>query len=55
MKDEKVNDKLENITGSGIPVTIKGKDYKLGIFNTRDLADFTQYIKGNRIKLVQKP
>jgi len=54
MKDEKVNDKLENITGSGIPVTIKGKDYKLGIFNTRDLADFTQYIKGNRIKLVQK-
>ena len=54
MKDEKVNDKLENITGSGIPVTIKGKDYKLGIFNMRDLADFTQYIKGNRIKLVQK-
>ena len=52
MKEEK--DKLENITGSGIPVTIKGKDYKLGIFNMRDLADFTQYIKGNRIKLVQK-
>ena len=54
MKEEKEKDKLENITGSGIPVTIKGKDYKLGIFNMRDLADFTQYIKGNRIKLVQK-
>ena len=54
MKEEEEKDKLENITGSGIPVTIKGKDYKLGIFNMRDLADFTQYIKGNRIKLVQK-
>jgi len=51
---EKENDKLEDITGSGLPITIKGKEYKLGIFNMRDLADFTQYIKGNRIKLVQK-
>ena len=50
---EKDKDKLENITGSGIPVTIKGKDYKLGIFNMRDLADFTQYIKGQRIKIIQ--
>jgi len=53
MKEEKDKDKLENITGSGIPVTIKGKDYKLGIFNMRDLADFTQYIKGQRIKIIQ--
>ncbi len=47
------NDKLENITGSGIPITIKGKEYKLGIFNMRDLADFRQYIKGQRIKIIQ--
>ena len=50
---DKVNDKLENITGSGISVTIKGKDYKLGIFGMRDLADFRQYIKGQRVKIIQ--
>ena len=54
MKDEKVKDKLENIIGSGLPITIKGKDYKLGIFNMRDLADFKQYIKGQRIKIIQR-
>ena len=53
MKEEKENDKLEDITGSGLPITIKGKEYKLGIFNMRDLADFTQYIKGQRIKIIQ--
>lgn len=47
-------DKLENIVGSGVPVTIKGKEYKMGIFNMRDLADFRQYIKGQRIKVVQE-
>ena len=47
------DDKLENITGSGIPITIKGKEYKLGIFGMRDLADFRQYIKGQRIKVIQ--
>ena len=46
-------DKLENITGSGIPITIKGKEYMLGIFNLRDLADFKQYLKGQRIKIIQ--
>jgi len=50
---EKEKDKLENIIGSGLPITIKGKDYKLGIFNMRDLADFKQYIKGQRIKIIQ--
>jgi len=53
MKEEKENDKLEDITGSGLPITIKGKEYKLGIFNMRDLADFRQYIKGQRIKIIQ--
>ena len=53
MKEEKEKDKLENITGSGIEVTIKGKEYKLGIFGMRDLADFRQYIKGQRIKIIQ--
>lgn len=46
-------DKLENITGSGIPITIKGKEYMLGIFGMRDLADFRQYLKGQRIKIIQ--
>lgn len=48
------DDKLEDITGSGIEITIKGKEYKLGIFNMRDLADFRQYIKGQRIKVIQE-
>lgn len=47
------DDKLENIAGSGIPIKIKGKEYKLGIFGMRDLADFRQYIKGQRIKIIQ--
>jgi len=51
MAEEK--DKLENITGSGVEITIKGKKYKLGIFGMRDLADFRQYVKGQRIKLIQ--
>jgi len=50
MTDKKVNDKLEDITGSGIEVTIKGKEYKLGIFSMRDLADFRQYVKGQRVQ-----
>ena len=49
-----MSDKLENIIGSGIPITIKGKEYKLGIFGMRDLADFRQYIKGQRIKIIQE-
>ena len=53
MKEEKEKDKLENITGSGIEVTIKGKEYKLGIFGMRDLADFRQYVKGQRVKIIQ--
>ena len=53
MTEKKVNDKLEDITGSGISVTIKGKEYKLGIFSMRDLADFRQYIKGQRVKIIQ--
>jgi len=48
-----MSDKLENIAGSGIPITIKGKEYKLGVFGMRDLADFRQYIKGQRIKIIQ--
>ena len=44
-------DKLENISGSGISMDINGKEYKLGIFTMRDLADFRQYIKQQRIKV----
>jgi len=46
-------DKLEDIAGSGIPITIKGKEYKLGVLTIRDLADFRQYIRGKKIKLIQ--
>jgi len=48
-----MSDKLENITASGVDINIKGKEYKLGIFGMRDLADFRQYVKGQRIKLIQ--
>lgn len=48
-----MSDKLENITASGIPITIKGKEYKLGVFGMRDLAEFRQYIKGQRVKVIQ--
>lgn len=53
MTNELEKDKLEDITGSGIPITIKGKEYKLGVFGIRDLADFRQYLKGQRIKIIQ--
>lgn len=45
-------DNLAKITGSGIPITIKDKEYQLGIFSMRDLADFRQYVKGQRIKII---
>ena len=48
-----MSDKLENITGSGVEITIKGKEYKLGIFGMRDLADFRQYIKGQRVRIIR--
>ncbi len=48
-----MSDKLENITASGIPITIKGKEYKLGALGMRDLAEFRQYIKGQRVKIIQ--
>jgi len=47
-------DKLENIVGSGVSITIKGKEYKLGVLTIRDLADFRQYCKGKKIKLIQE-
>jgi len=46
-------DKLEDISKSGITFSIKGKGYKLGVLTIRDLADFRQYIKGEKIKLIQ--
>lgn len=48
------DDKLENIAGSGIEITIKGKEYKLGTYGVKDLADFRQYIKGRRVKILQE-
>ena len=46
-------DKLEDISKSGITFSIKGKEYKLGVLTIRDLADFRQYCKGKKIKLIQ--
>jgi len=46
-------DKLEDISKSGIPFSIKGEEYKLGVLTIRDLADFRQYCKGKKIKLIQ--
>ncbi len=47
-------DKLEDISKSGITFSIKGKEYKLGVLTIRDLADFRQYCKGKKIKLIQE-
>ena len=47
-------DKLEDISKSGIPFSIKGEEYKLGVLTIRDLADFRQYCKGKKIKLIQE-
>jgi len=46
-------DKLEDISKSGITFSIKGNEYKLGVLTIRDLADFRQYCKGEKIKLIQ--
>ncbi len=46
-------DKLEDISKSGVPFSIKGEEYKLGVLTIRDLANFRQYIKGKKIKLIQ--
>lgn len=51
---DKNDDKLEDIAGSGVPITIKGKEYKLGTYGVKDLADFRQYIKGRRVKVIQE-
>ena len=51
MVEEK--DKLEDIAKSDITFSIKGKQYVLKVLTIRDLADFRQYIKGEKIKLIQ--
>ncbi len=51
MTEEK--DKLEDMSKSEILFTIKGEEYTLSVLTIRDLADFRQHIKGEKIKLVQ--
>ena len=46
-------DKLEDIVKSERTFEIKGKQYVLNVLTIRDLADFRQYIKGEKIKLIQ--
>jgi len=46
-------DKLEDIAKSDIAFKIKDKEYTLKVLTIRDLADFRQYIKGEKIKLIQ--
>ena len=49
----KGKDNLEDIAKSDIPFKIRGKEYFLSVLTIRDLADFRQYIKGIKIKLIQ--
>ena len=51
--NKKEKDKLEDIAKSDIPFEIKGEKYFLSVLTIRDLADFRQYIKGEKIKLIQ--
>ena len=46
-------DNLENIAGAGMDFEIRGKTYKLGVMTLRDIADFRNYIKAQRIQVVK--
>lgn len=49
---EKNKEKLEDVTQSPIEVELKGKTYKLKPVGLIDFGDFAQYIKGQKLKLV---
>lgn len=52
MNKKEIEEKIEDITQSPLEVELKGKIYKLGAIGFIDFGDFAQYIKSQRIKLV---
>ena len=44
---------LENIAGAGMDFKIRDKDYKIGVLTLRDIADFRNYIKSQRIEVAK--
>jgi len=49
---DKEKEKLEDITQSPLEIELKGKTYKLGPIGFIDFGDFAQYIKGQKLRLV---
>ena len=49
---DKEKEKLEDITQSPLEVELKGKVYKLGPIGFIDFGDFAQYIKGQKLRLI---
>ena len=44
---------LENIAAAGIDFEIRGKSYKIGVLTLRDIADFRNYIKAQRLNVAR--
>ena len=44
---------LENIAGAGIDFEIRGKKFKIGVMTLRDIADFRNYTKAQRIQVAK--
>jgi len=45
---------LENIAGAGMDFEIRGKQFKIGVMTLRDIADFRNYIKSQRLKVAKE-
>jgi len=44
---------LENIAAAGMDFEIRGKSYKIGVLTLRDIADFRNYIKAQRLNIAR--
>lgn len=44
---------LENIAAAGMDFEIRGKSYKIGVLTLRDIADFRNYTKAQRIQVAK--
>ena len=44
---------LENIAAVGIDIEIRGDMYKIGVMTLRDIADFRNYVKGQRVAIAR--
>lgn len=45
-------DRLEDMTQSGLEIELKGKKYKLGSIGLIDFGDFDQYLRSQKLQLV---